>query len=102
MCLRYVSFQTAWQGPCGELRQAVSSFLNYAASSWYQHANVSKPSDGEMVRFANAFVNESNKQWRSWAKWFDLNTRGETEESQKGNPRHPVPSTTRHGFVYRK
>ena len=71
-CLRYVTFQTVWQGPC-EPRQAGWHFLEYAAGSWYQHANVGKPSDSGLVRFTTAFFNENNTQWRSWAKWFDSN-----------------------------
>ena len=83
ICLRYVSFQTVWRRPCDELRQAGTHFLDYVAGSWYQHANVSRPSDGEVVRLTNAFFNERNEQWRSWARWFDLNhekrSKGESE-----------------------
>ncbi|CAI7565786.1 unnamed protein product [Penicillium glandicola] len=80
MCLCYVNCEEVWQEASeGEENQILSSFRDYAARSWYQHASVGNMRDSELVEFVNQLFDTENPNWASWKGWFDLND----DESQE-------------------
>lgn len=88
MCLRYLSFPSVWKSAGSRADQGMMPFVQYAAASWYQHATASKPCSNDMVQLTNAFFNESNEQYCSWGKWYDLNEESpqSTTESRPSSP----------------
>ncbi|KAJ5787905.1 hypothetical protein N7457_002895 [Penicillium paradoxum] len=92
-CLRYVNCQIAWEGTSdAQHDQILSSFRDYAAGAWYQHAAMGDMSDCELMTLTNELFNTSNPSWKLWKEWFDLNgvKREETEATHEVNLAGPL------------
>ncbi|KAF6805834.1 ankyrin repeat domain-containing protein 52 [Colletotrichum plurivorum] len=80
LCLRYISFQQVWNDLHAEGKRRIgTSFRDYAAGSWYQHATVKEAKDTALVETINALFERSSQTWDAWRRWYDNND----EESQE-------------------
>ncbi|KAI5460897.1 prion-inhibition and propagation-domain-containing protein, partial [Mariannaea sp. PMI_226] len=69
-CVQYISFLNTWQTEQESICDLGTSFRNYAASSWYQHANLGLDDNMEMIERVNNFFDSSSKSWNAWRQWF--------------------------------
>lgn len=74
MCLCYVNIPKVWSNssPLHD-DQIFGSFLDYAASHWYEYSAVNDLNDSKAVEQMNAFFDSSNPTWDSWRHWMDEN-----------------------------
>ncbi|KAH7113124.1 ankyrin repeat-containing domain protein, partial [Dactylonectria estremocensis] len=90
LCLHYISFPQVWQGTLQEpLGTLGKSFRDYAAGSWYRHANLGVSNDADIIRLTNVLLDRSNPTWNLWREWFDSNddeVQDNDEESMKAEP----------------
>ncbi|KAH7124619.1 prion-inhibition and propagation-domain-containing protein [Dactylonectria macrodidyma] len=83
LCLHYINFPQVWQGTLRELVDTLGkSFRDYAAGSWYRHANLGVSNDADMIRLINVLLDRTNPTWNPWREWFDSND----EEFMKAEP----------------
>jgi ankyrin repeat protein len=72
LCLRYLNYKSVWQLPLQlDSGPIARPFLDYAASSWSEHAKTNGLNHTRVIRFINALFNSTNANWESWRKWFD-------------------------------
>ncbi|KAF6823075.1 ankyrin repeat domain-containing protein 52 [Colletotrichum plurivorum] len=70
LCLRYLSFQRVWDClPTKDNSRMGTSFRDYAAGSWYQHAIVDGAEDTALVEAMNALFDRSSQTWDAWRRW---------------------------------
>ncbi|OQD95097.1 hypothetical protein PENSOL_c022G07167 [Penicillium solitum] len=94
MCLCYADCEEVWQVTSEEGRaQVLSSFRDYAAGSWYQHASFGNIRDSELVQSVNQLFDIENPNWGSWKEWFDLND-GSQEIGCFDSDEDPDPPTS--------
>lgn len=70
LCLCYIRSRQTWQNSDGHF-QAV--FRDYAAASWYMHANAGIPleSDENTLKHMLEFMDVNHPCWNFWRTWFD-------------------------------
>ncbi|KAF6788786.1 ankyrin repeat domain-containing protein 52 [Colletotrichum sojae] len=74
LCLRYISFQQVWDDLHAEGKRRIgTSFRDYAAGSWYQHATVKEAKDTALMEAMNALFDRSSQTWDAWRRWYDNN-----------------------------
>ncbi|CAI7664301.1 unnamed protein product [Penicillium pancosmium] len=74
MCLCYVDCEYVWQSsPNEKVGKMLTSFRDYAAGSWHQHAHIGNLHGDDLVERINHLFDTQNTNWSFWREWFDLN-----------------------------
>jgi hypothetical protein len=65
LCIHYINYQTVWEDELSPKSSAVmTTFRDYAASFWHQHAALSAPLDNTLLAKMEAFFDKNNPNWK--------------------------------------
>jgi hypothetical protein len=100
LCIHYINYQTVWKEESSVKSSAVmTTFRDYAASFWHQHAVLSAPLDNTLMAKMEAFFDKKNPNWKHWAGWFDSNIHEQKAETRVERPVCPLHHAVRLGFA---